>query len=99
MTSSDEPATASAAEAAAAGAAVAGIRARLTGPGGEFELIEQDVRGVRLPVFANRRRALRDWLVDSAACGDREYLAQGDRRLSFADHAAVVGPVVGGSFL
>jgi acyl-CoA synthetase (AMP-forming)/AMP-acid ligase II len=90
MTSSDEPATASAAEAAAAGAAVAGIRARLTGPGGEFELIEQDVRGVRLPVFANRRRALRDWLVDSAACGDREYLAQGDRRLSFADHAAAV---------
>jgi acyl-CoA synthetase (AMP-forming)/AMP-acid ligase II len=69
---------------------VAGLRARLTGPGGEFELAEQDVRGVRVPVFVNRRASLRDWLAGSAELGPVEYLVQGDRRLSFADHAAAV---------
>jgi acyl-CoA synthetase (AMP-forming)/AMP-acid ligase II len=43
-----------------------------------------------VPVFVNRRASLRDWLVDSAEFGPVEYLVQGDRRLSFADHAAAV---------
>ena len=70
---------------------MAELRARLTGPGGEFELAEQDVRGTRLPVFVHRRAALRDWLVDSAAYGEREYLVQGERRLTFAAHLDAVG--------
>jgi acyl-CoA synthetase (AMP-forming)/AMP-acid ligase II len=72
-------------------ALAAALRARLTGPGGEFELAVEDVRGVPLPVFVRRRAALRDWLIDSASFGDTEYLVQGDRRLTFAQHLAAVG--------
>ncbi|MDT4914029.1 MAG: steroid-24-oyl-CoA synthetase [Pseudonocardiales bacterium] len=71
-------------------ALVADLRARLTGPGGDFELATENVCGIDLPVFARRRPALRDWLLESANYGDREYLVQGDRRLSFAEHLAAV---------
>jgi acyl-CoA synthetase (AMP-forming)/AMP-acid ligase II len=69
---------------------VAKLRAELTGPGGPFELVDEDVRGQRLPVFAHRRAALCDWLVESAAFGPREHLVQGERRLTFASHVAAV---------
>jgi acyl-CoA synthetase (AMP-forming)/AMP-acid ligase II len=68
----------------------AAVRAALTAPGAPFELHVADVRGRPLPVWANRRRALHDWLVDSAALGDREYLVQGDRRITYAQHAQAV---------
>jgi acyl-CoA synthetase (AMP-forming)/AMP-acid ligase II len=71
-------------------AIAANLRAELTGPGGEFELADADVRGVRLPVFVHRRRALLDWLLDSASYGEREYLVQGDRRLTYAQHLEAV---------
>jgi acyl-CoA synthetase (AMP-forming)/AMP-acid ligase II len=68
------------------------LRAQLTGPGGEFEVAVQDVRGVPTQVFVHRRAQLRDWLVDSAAFAGRECLVQGDRRLDFAaQHSAVAG--------
>jgi acyl-CoA synthetase (AMP-forming)/AMP-acid ligase II len=69
---------------------IAEVRARLTGPGGEFELAVRDVRGVPLPVFVNRRARLRDWLVESAGYGERECLVQGDRRTGFTAHHAAV---------
>ncbi len=71
-------------------ALVAALRERLTGAGGPFELVPAEVGGVELPVFAHRRAALRDWLVDSATFGDREFLVQGDRRLTFAEHLDAV---------
>src|SRR4051812_33868822 len=71
-------------------ALAADVRARLTGPGGPFELTVEDVRGVRLPVWANRRDCLCTWLADSAAFGDRDYLVQGDRRLTYTEHAVAV---------
>ncbi|NVI87767.1 class I adenylate-forming enzyme family protein [Actinomadura sp. BRA 177] len=64
------------------------IIAKLTGPGGEFELREDDVLGARLPVFANRARSLGEVLTRSAAHGDRDYLVTASGRLSFAEHAA-----------
>jgi acyl-CoA synthetase (AMP-forming)/AMP-acid ligase II len=77
MSTSDDPA-----------ALAAEIRARLTGPGGPFELTVEDVRGVPLPVWPHGDRTLRTWLAESAEFGDRDYLVQGDRRLSYADHYA-----------
>jgi acyl-CoA synthetase (AMP-forming)/AMP-acid ligase II len=71
-------------------ALAAELRAQLTGPGGEFELAVDDVRGVPLPVFVHRRAALRDWPVDSAAFGSREYLVHGERRLTYAQHLTAV---------
>ena len=61
-------------------ALAADVRARLTGPGGPFELTVEEVRGIPLPVWANRRDSLLDWLADSAEFGERDYLVQGDRR-------------------
>ena len=36
---------------------------QLTGPGGEFEMREEDVLGTRLPVFVNRARSLGEVLA------------------------------------
>ena len=60
--------------------------ARLTAPGARFEVIEEEVRGHRMEVFADRRRSLHEVLVASAAHGDREYLVCGQRRMSFTEH-------------
>ncbi|MEV5824635.1 class I adenylate-forming enzyme family protein [Spirillospora sp. NPDC052242] len=61
---------------------------RLTGPGGEFELREEEVLGTRLPVFTGRARNLGAVLAASAAYGDRDYIVTATRRISFAEHAA-----------
>jgi acyl-CoA synthetase (AMP-forming)/AMP-acid ligase II len=74
-------------------ALAAGIRARLTGSGGDFEIAEDDVRGLRLPVFVNRRPSLTDWLRYSERYGDDEYLVLGDQRVSYAQHLAAVAAV------
>jgi acyl-CoA synthetase (AMP-forming)/AMP-acid ligase II len=71
------------------------LRARLTGPGGPFELRVEDVHGIPLPVFANRRTALLDWLVESAAYGEREYLVQDGRRITYAEHLRLVASAAG----
>ncbi|TNY34908.1 class I adenylate-forming enzyme family protein [Thermomonospora catenispora] len=62
----------------------------LTGPGGEFELREEEVLGARLPVFVNRARSLGEVLVRSVEFGDRDYVVTARERLSFAEHAARV---------
>ncbi|HJQ44210.1 MAG TPA: class I adenylate-forming enzyme family protein [Jatrophihabitantaceae bacterium] len=70
---------------------VAQIKARLTGPGGEFELVHEDVRGVRLPVFANRGRSLTEHVeTATAAFGDREYVVDAATRLTYAQHRDAV---------
>ena len=74
-------------------ALAADVRARLTGPGGAFELTVEEVRGIALPVWANRRSSIVDWLDASASFGDREYLVQGDRRLTYTQHRAAVDRV------
>ncbi|MFC8869838.1 class I adenylate-forming enzyme family protein [Streptomyces sp. NPDC057148] len=63
---------------------------RLTAPGGRFELIDDDVLGTRLPVFAHRQRALHEVLHASVAYGDRTYVVTARERLTFAEHAARV---------
>ncbi|WP_030518862.1 class I adenylate-forming enzyme family protein [Nocardia sp. NRRL WC-3656] len=64
--------------------------ATLTGPGGRFELVEEDVLGARMPVFRHRRRMVAQMLAESAAFGDRDYLVAENRRLTYAEHAAAV---------
>ncbi|MEV8637939.1 class I adenylate-forming enzyme family protein [Streptosporangium sp. NPDC051023] len=63
---------------------------RLTGPGGEFELAEEEVLGSRMQVFKNRPRNLGEVLAASAGFGDGDYIVTAQERLSFADHAAQV---------
>jgi acyl-CoA synthetase (AMP-forming)/AMP-acid ligase II len=66
------------------------VTAHLTGPGGPFEIVLEDVLGEQLPVLKSRPRSLRQMLADSAKHGDREYLVHEDRRISYAEHARMV---------
>ncbi|MGW9426293.1 AMP-binding protein, partial [Streptomyces koyangensis] len=65
---------------------IASVMAGLTGPGGRFEFVQEDVLGTTMPVMKNRDKALGDVLAASAAYGDRDYLVTEDRRISYADH-------------
>jgi long-chain acyl-CoA synthetase len=58
-----------------------------------FDLVEEDVLGHRMTVFRDRHRSLRSLLDASLSFGDRDYLLDGDRRISYADHHAAVGRV------
>ncbi|MBF6370250.1 acyl--CoA ligase [Nocardia puris] len=71
-------------------AMAAAVAGRLTGPGGAFEMAVEDVLGAPLPVFRNRRRALREILVGATALGEREFLVTEDRRITYAEHTAQV---------
>ncbi len=54
---------------------IASVMAGLTGPGGRFEFVQEDVLGTTMPVMKNRDKALGDVLAASAAYGDRDYLS------------------------
>ncbi|MFC7446805.1 class I adenylate-forming enzyme family protein [Rhodococcus daqingensis] len=69
---------------------LAAVMARLTGPGGRFEIAEEEVLGARMPVMVNRGRSVSELMAASVAYGDRDYLVTEDRRMSFAEHAAAV---------
>ncbi len=69
------------------------IAAKLTGPGGPFEIVVEDVLGTRMPVFKNRLRSLRALLEQSAAHDDKEYLVCEGRRISYAEHLRRVAHV------
>ena len=70
------------------------IEAKLTAPGGLFELEEAEVLGNRMLVFKNRTPTLRAHLERSVGFGDREYVAFTDgttwRRFTFAQHERLV---------
>ena len=50
------------------------IEAKLTGPGGPFETVEQDVLGERMTVFKSRAPSLRALLERSVDHGDKLYI-------------------------
>lgn len=56
-----------------------------------FELTEEDVLGHRMTVFRHRCRSMRELLDASLEWADRDYLVDGDRRISYASHHAAVG--------
>ena len=66
------------------------VRAQLTGPGGPFEIVEEEVLGVKTQVFKTRAKSLRELLVSSAAHSDKEHIVAGDRRITFAEHVDLV---------
>ncbi|MCZ6463583.1 MAG: class I adenylate-forming enzyme family protein [Proteobacteria bacterium] len=72
---------------------MAEIERDLTGPGAPFEIVEEEVLGERMPVFAERPRSLRELLQASLGLGDAEHIVAGDRRISFAENARVVASV------
>lgn len=70
------------------------VEAQLLAPGAPFELIEEEVLGERVQVFANRARSLRDVLSRAGELGGAEYMVfvddERERRYTFADHERLV---------
>jgi acyl-CoA synthetase (AMP-forming)/AMP-acid ligase II len=58
-----------------------------------FELAEEEVLGVRMTVFRERLRTMGELLDRSLAWADREYIVDGDRRITYGEHHAAVGRV------
>ncbi len=70
----------------------------MTRPSPSFEIVTEEVLGVRMPVFRDRHRSLRALLDASLDFGDREYLVEASadgtaRRITYADHHAAAGRV------
>jgi long-chain acyl-CoA synthetase len=66
------------------------VLAQLTGPGSPFELRVEEVRGIPMRNFVARPRSLREMVARAAEHGEREFLVQGVRRLSYAQFARLV---------
>ena len=62
----------------------------LTGPGGTFEIVVEDVLGNPLQVYRRRLGSMRDLVEGADARGDVDWLVQGDRRLTYGEHNALV---------
>jgi long-chain acyl-CoA synthetase len=66
---------------------LAEVRAQLTGPGGPFEVITEDVLGRPLQVYKDRMRTLRAIPQAAIGRGDDTFLVYGDRTYGFRDFA------------
>jgi long-chain acyl-CoA synthetase len=66
------------------------VLADLTGPGGAFEIVTEDVLGVPLQVYKNRLQSLREIIGMADARVGIDFLVQGGRRLTYDEHNALV---------
>ena len=62
------------------------VLAQLTGPGGPFEIVVEDVLGVPMQVYKQRMRSLRELMETSATRANLEWLVQGEARYTFGEH-------------
>ena len=73
---------------------LAGVEAQLLASGSPFELVEEEVLGERVRVFANRARSLRDILLRARELSNAEYMVfrdgETERRTTFGEHEALV---------
>jgi long-chain acyl-CoA synthetase len=72
---------------------VTDVRDQLTGPGGPFEIVVEDVLGVPLQVYRQRLGSMRDLVTMSDGRGDVDWIVQGDRRLTYGEHNTLVRKV------
>jgi long-chain acyl-CoA synthetase len=66
------------------------LRDALLAPGSAYETVVDDVRGEAMAVFRHRFRSLRELLEASSRFGERTYLVEGEVRIDFARHLAMV---------
>ncbi|HVT21502.1 MAG TPA: class I adenylate-forming enzyme family protein [Mycobacteriales bacterium] len=60
-----------------------------------FDLVEEDVLGHRMTVFKDRLRSMAELLDRSLQWADREYIVDGDRRLTYGELNEAVARVAG----
>ncbi|PKB14694.1 acyl-CoA synthetase (AMP-forming)/AMP-acid ligase II [Novosphingobium kunmingense] len=68
-------------------------REELTGPGGQFEIVEQEILGHRLRTYKNAPPSVREVWLASAVFAERTYLVYEDERLTYAQSHAQVTAV------
>ncbi len=66
------------------------VLADLTGPGGAFEIVTDDVLGVPMQMYKNRLHALGELITMADGRAGIDFLVQGDRRLTYDEHNALV---------
>ena len=64
--------------------------AELTGRGGPFEIVVEDVLDHPTQVYKQRMGSLRELVAQSALRPDVDWVVQGDRRLTFGEHDRLV---------
>ena len=62
------------------------VVAQLTGEGGAFEIVVEDVLGHPTQVYKSRMSSLRDLMRQNEARAEIEWLVQGDTRYTFGEH-------------
>jgi long-chain acyl-CoA synthetase len=60
--------------------------AQITGPGGPFEIVVEDVLGHPTQVYKQRMHSLRELMEQNALRADVDWVVQGDRRYTFGEH-------------
>ncbi|MDQ1379388.1 MAG: steroid-24-oyl-CoA synthetase [Actinomycetota bacterium] len=60
--------------------------AQLTGPGGPFEIVIEDVVGHPMQVYKQRIRSLRELMAQNRARAEVDWLVQDDRRFTYGEH-------------
>ena len=63
---------------------------QLTGAGGPFEIVRENVRGNELQVYKGRLGSMRDLIALAGGHGPKDFLVQGDVRLTFDETNARV---------
>ena len=70
-------------------------REELTGPGGDFEIVEAEVLGNRIRTYKNAPPSVREFWLSTAEFAERPYLVYGDERLTYAQSHEQVNAVAG----
>ncbi len=68
-------------------------RAELTGPGGQFEVVEEEILGQRLLTYRHAPPSVREFWLSTAAYGARTYIVYQDERMSYAQAHAQVAAI------
>ncbi|MEM0987170.1 MAG: AMP-binding protein [Pseudomonadota bacterium] len=69
------------------------VRAALSGPGGDFEVVEAEVMGQTLRTFKQAPNSIREFWLSTAAFADRTYIVYQDERITYAEAHAQVAAI------
>lgn len=73
-------------------------REALTGPGGDFEIIETEILGNRIRDFKNRPNSIREIWLSTAQFADRTYIVYEQERITYGEAHRIVNNVAGWLF-
>ncbi|MBO6687657.1 MAG: acyl--CoA ligase [Henriciella sp.] len=74
---------------------LAAARDKLTGPGGDFEIIETEILGNKIRDFKNSPNSIRDIWLSTAQFAERTYLVYEQERISYRESHRQVSSVAG----